>query len=157
MVLVAITSQKNQLVRRGDTTEAAAQWKGWGTALKPALEPITVARKPLAGTVAANVLDWGTGALNIDGCRVATGDKLGGGATSGHTAAHEGYRRPWMDNRDHLARHAEKCAANVIKAEALGRWPANLILSYNEDEFELRSNVTSEQRKQLLLWMYENT
>lgn len=108
-------------------TEAAAQWQGWGTALKPALEPITVARKPLAGTVAANVLEWGTGALNIDGCRVATGDKLGGGATSGHTAAHEGYRRPWMDNRDHLARHAEKCAANVIKAEALGRWPANLI------------------------------
>lgn len=108
-------------------TEAARQWQGWGTALKPALEPITVARKPLAGTVAANVLEWGTGALNIDGCRVATGDKLGGGATSGHTAAHEGYRRPWMDNRDHLARHAEKCAANVIKAEALGRWPANLI------------------------------
>ena len=108
-------------------TDAARQWQGWGTALKPALEPITVARKPLAGTVAANVLDWGTGALNIDGCRVAPGDKLGGGATSGHTAAHEGYRRPWMDNRDHLARHAEKCAANVIKAEALGRWPANLI------------------------------
>ena len=121
-------STKNQLVRKGDSTEAAAQWQGWGTALKPALEPITVARKPLAGTVAANVLEWGTGALNIDGCRVvATGDKLGGGATSGHTAAHEGYRRPWMDNRDHLARHAEKCAANVIKAEALGRWPANLI------------------------------
>ena len=108
-------------------TDAARQWQGWGTALKPALEPITMARKPLVGTVAANVLEHGTGALNIDGCRVATGDKLGGGATSGHTAAHEGYRRPWMDNRDHLARHAEKCAANVIKAEALGRWPANLI------------------------------
>ena len=114
-------------------TEAARQWQGWGTALKPALEPITVARKPLAGTVAANVLEWGTGALNIDGCRVATGDKLGGGATSGHTAAHEGYRRPWMDNRDHLARHAEKCAANVIKAEALGRWPANLIHDGSEE------------------------
>lgn len=45
-------------------------WQGWGTALKPALEPITVARKPLIGTVAANVLAHGTGALNIDGCRV---------------------------------------------------------------------------------------
>ncbi|MDT0138073.1 site-specific DNA-methyltransferase [Acidovorax sp. PRC11] len=46
------------------------EWRGWGTALKPALEPITVARRPLAGTVAANMLQHGTGALNIDGCRV---------------------------------------------------------------------------------------
>ena len=51
-------------------TPEAQQWAGWGTALKPALEPITVARKPLAGTVAENVLANGTGALNIDGCRV---------------------------------------------------------------------------------------
>ena len=51
-------------------TDAARQWDGWGTALKPALEPITVARKPLVGTVAANVLRNGTGAINVDGCRV---------------------------------------------------------------------------------------
>jgi DNA modification methylase len=51
-------------------TAAAKQWDGWGTALKPALEPITVARKPLTGTVAANVMEYGTGAINIDGCRV---------------------------------------------------------------------------------------
>src|ERR1019366_3729378 len=51
-------------------TDAAKQWDGWGTALKPAHEPIVVARKPLGGTVAANVLAHGTGALNIDGCRV---------------------------------------------------------------------------------------
>ena len=50
----------------------AAAWEGWGTALKPALEPICVARKPLLGTVAQNVLAHGTGALNIDGCRIAT-------------------------------------------------------------------------------------
>ena len=56
-------------------TEAAKQWQGWGTALKPALEPITVARKPLTGTVAENVLQHGTGALNVDGCRV--GDESG--------------------------------------------------------------------------------
>lgn len=49
---------------------AAAEWTGWGTALKPAFEPIIVARKPLAGTVAANVLAYGTGAINIDACRV---------------------------------------------------------------------------------------
>jgi DNA modification methylase len=53
-------------------TEAARQWEGWGTALKPAVEPITVARKPFRGTVAQNVLEWGTGGVNIDGCRVGT-------------------------------------------------------------------------------------
>jgi DNA modification methylase len=51
-------------------SDAARQWQGWGTALKPALEPITVARKPLIGTVAANVLEHGTGAINIDGSQV---------------------------------------------------------------------------------------
>ena len=51
-------------------TESAKQWQGWGTALKPALEPITVARKPLCGTVAENVLQYGTGGINVDGCRI---------------------------------------------------------------------------------------
>ena len=51
-------------------TDSAREWQGWGTALKPALEPITVARKPLIGTVAANVLTHGTGAINVDACRV---------------------------------------------------------------------------------------
>jgi hypothetical protein len=53
-------------------TDAAKQWDGWGTALKPAHEPIVMARKPLCGTVAENVLRYGTGAINVDGCRVAT-------------------------------------------------------------------------------------
>lgn len=53
-------------------TPEAQQWQGWGTALKPAHEPIVLARKPLVGTVAANVLEWGTGGLNIDGSRVGT-------------------------------------------------------------------------------------
>jgi len=51
-------------------TKGTSEWEGWGTALKPALEPITVARKPFKGTVAENVLKWGTGGINIDGCRV---------------------------------------------------------------------------------------
>jgi len=54
-------------------TDAARQWEGWGTALKPAFEPITVARKPLGkDTVAANVLEYSTGGINVDGCRVGT-------------------------------------------------------------------------------------
>jgi DNA modification methylase len=51
-------------------TDVAKQWDGWGTALKPAFEPIVLARKPLEGTVADNVLEHGVGAINIDGCRV---------------------------------------------------------------------------------------
>jgi site-specific DNA-methyltransferase (adenine-specific) len=51
-------------------TPEAVQWQGWGTALKPAFEPIVVGRKPLTGTVAANVLRYGTGAFNVDGCRI---------------------------------------------------------------------------------------
>jgi DNA modification methylase len=56
----------------GPVTDVAKQWQGWGTALKPAVEPITVARKPFKGTVAANVLAHGTGAINVDGGRVGT-------------------------------------------------------------------------------------
>ncbi len=53
-----------------DITRGTSEWEGWGTALKPALEPICVSRKPLIGTVAANVLQYGTGGINVDGCRV---------------------------------------------------------------------------------------
>jgi hypothetical protein len=56
-------------------TDEAKQWEGWGTALKPAHEPMVLARKPLVGTVAANVLTYGTGGLNIDGAGLgADGD-----------------------------------------------------------------------------------
>lgn len=61
-------------------TPEAQQWAGWGTALKPAIEPVIVARKPIKGTVAANVLEHGTGGINVDGCRVPTTDNLNGGA-----------------------------------------------------------------------------
>lgn len=92
-------------------TDAARQWQGWGTALKPALEPITVARKPLGGkTVAANVLAHGTGALNIDGCRV--GDDVTVTVRNGNSGAHGRYGK---DTR-------------VFRREnPPGRWPANLI------------------------------
>jgi len=90
-------------------TPEAAQWDGWGTALKPAWEPVIVARKPMEGTVAANVLAHGTGAMNIDGCRVATHDSFGGGTkgTSGFAAGYE--HDGW------------------VAGSNKGRWPANLI------------------------------
>ncbi|MEG0064740.1 MAG: site-specific DNA-methyltransferase [Pseudomonas sp.] len=101
---------------------------GWGTALKPAHEPICMARKPLIGTVLANVEAFGTGALNIDACRVSpTGERLGGGDESGKASKPDGWQRPWMESAEHVASHNAKVTSNVEKATALGRWPANLI------------------------------
>jgi len=96
-------------------TDAARQWSGWGTALKPALEPITLARAPFRGTVADNVQRHGTGALNIDGCRVATLDDLNGGAYS------NGSKR-----KEDASSYATGVNAGEFK-RPLGRWPANLI------------------------------
>lgn len=115
-------------------TDAARQWQGWGTALKPAHEPICVARKPLVGTVAANVLEHGTGALNIDASRVhPTGERLGGGDELGKAAKPEGWARPWMDDPDQVAAHSVKVRQNVEKATLLGRWPANVIHDGSEE------------------------
>lgn len=93
----------------------AKQWNGWGTALKPAFEPITVARKPLQGTVAANVLEHGTGALNINGCRVERdADDTSGWSQSGSKAS---------DNRAMSGGNY----ARESKPDADGRFPANFI------------------------------
>ena len=95
-------------------TEAAREWDGWGTALKPAWEPIIVARKALDGTVAENVQKWGTGAMNIDGCRVGTDDNLNGGA----------YAATGTERDDGWG--MQRAGAGEYK-QPLGRWPANLI------------------------------
>ncbi|NYH49393.1 DNA methyltransferase [Xanthomonas arboricola] len=99
-----------------------------GTALKPALEPITMARKPLIGTVTANHEAHGVGGLQIDACRIATTEKLGGGDQSPEAkSVSEGWDRPWMRDPDAKAAHAQRVTPNVAHAESLGRWPANLI------------------------------
>jgi site-specific DNA-methyltransferase (adenine-specific) len=126
-------------------TEAAKQWAGWGTALKPALEPITLARKPLIGTVAANVLEHGTGGLNIDGCRVEGGKRSPGYADPGSVGPSA--ERSIYNSHDGIRRNCD---------ETQGRFPANLILTYPEDSYKLRDNVSLEQLKQLLDWMHEN-
>lgn len=119
-------------------TDEAEQWAGWGTALKPAYEPIILARKPLGEkTVAKNVLTYGTGALNIDATRVAVnGDKLGGGAETKTTAdqkGNEGWERPWMSDDAAQEAHAAQVRENVVKAEQQGRWPANLALTHHPE------------------------
>ncbi len=98
-------------------------WQGWGTALKPAMEPIILARKPLAGTVAGNVLAHGTGALNVDACRIdlPDGDPLHAGVTAdgrrvdtGATEGSWGFRA-------------------VDRAPGQGRWPANVLHDGSEE------------------------
>ena len=105
----------------------AQQWEGWGTALKPAFEPIVVARKPLIGTVAQNVLTHGTGGLNIDGSRILpTGENMS--RPNSFDKAHQGWQRPWMQDEEKLKEHYERRKVSEEKSESLGRWPANVIL-----------------------------
>lgn len=112
-------------------SDAAKRWDGWGTALKPAMEPIIVARKPLGEkTVALNVLTYGVGALNIDASRVPTTDSLGGGGTEPENVGTRtaGWDRPWMKDESALEAAAARSRESVAKSESLGRWPANLLL-----------------------------
>ena len=115
-------------IRPDKTTPASAaaqQWAGWGTALKPAMEPITVARKPPDGTVAANVLEWGTGGLNINGCRVefqCDSDKDSAKPQGKATTKANGAAAATPD----AGRGIERIEF-PIKQHAAGRWPANII------------------------------
>ena len=100
-------------------TPAAQQWQGFGTALKPAWEPIIVARKPIDGTVAANVLAHGTGGLNIDECRVGVLADDQGGFRNG-VYSHKNERRSSYTLRNNGDPYRKD-------QHPQGRWPANLI------------------------------
>jgi len=107
-------------------TDAARQWQGWGTALKPAWEPIVLARKPLEGTVAANVLAHGTGALNIDGCRVGTeGEAFH--APQSDPSKREGVVGSAMQATGGVERNQAAQRASIERTATLGRWPANIV------------------------------
>lgn len=96
----------------GPATDEAIRWQGWGTALKPAWEPIVLARKPLAErNVAANVLVHGTGAINVDACRIGTDETWDGG---GPTKPREG--------------GIGFASSSSSSSHPRGRWPANLVL-----------------------------
>ena len=95
-------------------TSDAARWDGWGTALKPAIEPIILARKPLVGTVAQNVLEHGVGGLNIDACRVATGEDTG--------------RAQGTDIKGGNFVHGTVKSDYVSHSHPAGRFPANVLL-----------------------------
>jgi site-specific DNA-methyltransferase (adenine-specific) len=103
--------------------------KGWGTALKPALEPITMARKPFSSTVAANVIQYGTGAINVDGCRVGTEARLNQSAGN--------------KNLQHRTTVTPVSSHNETDGrECVGRWPANIIHDgSNEAALSLKSGA----------------
>jgi site-specific DNA-methyltransferase (adenine-specific) len=98
------------------STPEAQTWQGWGTALKPAFEPVIVARKPIEGTVANNVLKWGTGGLNIDGSRIGTETISTHNAPKGSFAGGE----------------PDRGSDTSSYKEHTGRWPANVILGHTQ-------------------------
>ena len=103
-------------------TEDAKKWHGWGTCLKPAFEPIVLARKPLEGTVVDNVLKWGVGGLNIDDCRVPSAEPVKIHSPKKETLYDSGHKDmgTWTENR--------------------GRFPANLIHDGSEEVLEVFPN-----------------
>jgi DNA modification methylase len=117
---IACPQQENQATITASATPEAKQWEGWGTALKPALEPITVARKPLIGTVAENVLQHGTGAINVDGGRVGTEQVF----TTAHKTLGDGIKYG----------KSKPFPASEMRT---GRWPANFIHDGSEEATDL--------------------
>jgi DNA modification methylase len=103
------------------STPEAQKWQGWGTALKPALEPIVVARKPLIGTVAENVLTYGTGGLNIDASRIGTEQRTNQPASYSNESPTRGASNGGEQGGFNYSSQASP-------SEVQGRWPANLIL-----------------------------
>jgi len=131
------------------TTKGTSEWEGWGTALKPALEPITVARKPLGEkTVAENCLKWGVGGINIDGCRVEYTDGT----------SEEQIRRKYTGSNEGNGSVTNNFGVKEIKMTSestlIGRFPANLIHDGSEEVVELFPNNKSSDavRKNSVGW-----
>ncbi|KKN15061.1 hypothetical protein LCGC14_0989940 [marine sediment metagenome] len=119
------------------------EWEGWGTALKPAWEPIVLARKPLTGTVEANVQAHGTGALNVDGCRLPTDDNLDGGSYSGggNPTGLPGDTRDFK-GAGMFAEGGGRLPGQYVPPA--GRWPANVVL---DEEAAAMLDAQSGERK----------
>jgi site-specific DNA-methyltransferase (adenine-specific) len=115
-------------------TPEAQRWEGWGTALKPATEIVTMARKPFKGTVAANVLEHGTGAINVDGCRVENGDA---------EALAKNWDRHQSSSTTGTVQYVAQKAIDLRGYAPSGRWPANLIHDGSDEVMELFPEANS--------------
>ena len=130
------TQQETNANITAPATDAARQWDGWGTALKPAWEPIIMARKPLIGTVAQNVLVHGVAGLNVDACRIGTDG------------------RPHKERRNDKALDGNVYGGGINGSRSLGtttqgRWPSNLILDEESAALldEMSGTLTSNSGK----------
>ena len=110
---------KDSVLSSAPITPEAALWTGYGSALKPAWEPIILAMKPLENGYAKNALKHGVAGLNVDGGRIDCADHPGVHKSMSNNL-HEGYRRPWRDG-----------GPPQYKETPSGRWPANVLLSHD--------------------------
>jgi len=110
------------------STNEAKQWEGWGTALKPAHEPIIMARKPFKGDVASNVLKYGTGGINIDDCRV-------------ELSGYENMNAKQASSKSTFSANVNDWTTSTYKSE--GRWPANVLHDGSEEVVSLFPNTGS--------------
>ena len=127
-------------------------WEGWGTALKPAWEPIVLARKPFKGSVGSNVAQHGTGAMNIDACRVPTIDELRAGA-GGTPCRHDESNPRGRNGQTSAARRYDEVSGTNFAmtpgprgGDAAGRWPANLLHDGSEDVVGAFPSAPGQQR-----------
>lgn len=126
---------KETFTETAPATDAAAQWSGWGTALKPAWEPIILARKPVIGTVAGNVQRYGTGGINVDGCRINfvsnedANSAAAAAAAAMRASTDQNAGRNSYGKFNNGADSIEPYLANINK----GRWPANVIHDGSEE------------------------
>jgi DNA modification methylase len=129
-----ILGKETEIIRdiTAPATPEAQQWDGWfygKQSMKPAMEPVLLFQKPPKGRMVDNVLEWGTGAINVDGCRVGRdAEDVSGWSQSGSKAS--GNRAMSGANYARDAKH-----------DASGRWPANLVLSYPEDEYDANGKL----------------
>ncbi len=121
-------------------TPEAQQWDGWGTALKPANEPIVLARKPISEkTIAENVMKWGTGGINIDGCRIPTDPTVDDPRLGG--------KGSWKTDKAAKKVYEGGYAGENIQSSALGRFPANVILDEEAGKLlDEQSGITTNTR-----------
>ena len=118
-------------------TKGYSEWEGWGTALKPAHEPIVMARKPFKGSVAKNVLEHGTGGINIDDCRIATKEKISNHSRGKDSAKSKGKYGDSVEQKTHQT-----------EGQKLGRFPANVIHDGSDVVLNMFPHTKSGKMKQ---------
>lgn len=131
-------------IENDDTIQDVSNpWKGWGTALKPAFEPIVLVRKPLEDTVAKNVLQHGVGGINIDECRIETNPDVDDSRLGG--------KGSWKTDKSAKNVYGGGLGGNKVASSSLGRFPANFIHDGSDEVVELfphtkSGSITAEQQ-----------